>query len=501
MWFFAEGDPKQIIPEQLQIDTIVMRFYTSLRGSVVALLLSSTVLMAQPTTTAPALPFVPPPPKIDNSYRPLMLTLNQDSSKYVRFIMWHQFWATATQNNPGTTDIVGEKIDGSNGKKAWSTDIALRRSRFLAYAQISPRMLILTHWGINNQSFIGGATNSNGSNITGASNAGKKPHLFIHDAWTEFEIMKDKLSIGTGLHYFNGLSRSSMASTLNFMTLDAPIFNWQNIEVTDQLARQFGFFAKGFLGKFEYRLALNKPFASGVTPAAAARSTAAVNVLNENWANMGYFSYNFWDKENTKLPYYVGSYLGSKKVLNLGAGWYNHNKASIYKSSINTDSLLQDHRHFSVDVTLEKPLNKVKGTALSAYAVAYSMNFGTNYLRSFGILNLHPTSTMGESRAGGGNAQYTIGTGTIGYAQVGYLLPRFKDGSSFMPYGTFTYKDFDGLPVATTQFGLGINYFVVGHNAKITLEYQTRPVFGITGTTVVRDGSKGEFILQTHIYL
>ena len=249
----------------------------------------STTAYAQPTATTPAAP-----PKVDHSYKPLTLKLNDDGSKYVRFIMWHQFWATATQNNPGTTDIVGQKIDGSGGSKSWSTDMALRRSRFLAYAQISPRMLILTHWGINNQSFNSGATGSNGSN-TGVSNAGKKPNLFIHDAWTEYQVVKDKLYLGAGLHYWNGLSRSSMASTLNFMTLDAPIFNWQNIEVTDQFARQLGFYAKGYLGKLEYRLALNKPFASGATPAGASRG-AAVNVLNENWANMGYLSYNFWEK-------------------------------------------------------------------------------------------------------------------------------------------------------------------------------------------------------------
>jgi hypothetical protein len=446
-------------------------------------------LTAQPTTTAPA---TPEKPKVDHSYKPLTLKLSDDGSKYVRFLMWHQFWATATQNNPGTTDVIGQPVDGTNGSKSWSQDIALRRSRFLAYAQVSPRFMILTHWGINNQSFNTGATGANGSNTTGFNNGGKKPHLFIHDAWGEFEVVKDKLSIGTGLHYFNGLSRSSMASTLNFMTLDAPIFNWQNIEVTDQFARQFGFFAKGYLGKLEYRVALNKPFASGVTPGAAGRG-AAVNVLNENWANMGYLSYNFWDKENNKLPFYV---------FNIGAGWYQHGKASIFKSATNTDSLFQDHRHFAVDVTLEKSLNKTKGTALSAYAVFYNMNFGNNYLRNVGILNLHPSSPNAVSRAGGGNAQPLIATGNTAYAQVGYMLPKLKNGQSFMPYATFTYKDFEALPEATTQFGLGCNYFVVGHNAKITLEYQTRPVFGFdANNATVRNGSKGEIILQTHVFL
>ena len=205
-----------------------------------------TTALAQATgTPASTTPAPPAKPAEDHTYKPLTLKLNDTGSKYVRFIMWHQVWATATQNNPGTVNSRGEVIDGSGEKSEWSGDVAMRRSRFLAYAQISPRAMILTHWGINNQSFINGATAPNGSNGTGtASNQGKKPQLFLHDAWTEFEIKKDKLYLGAGLHYWNGISRLTSNSTLNFMTLDAPIFNWPTIEATDQFARQFGIYAK-----------------------------------------------------------------------------------------------------------------------------------------------------------------------------------------------------------------------------------------------------------------
>jgi hypothetical protein len=196
---------------------------------------------ATPATAAPAVAAAPAP--VDHSYKPLTLKLNESGSKYVRFLMWHQMWATATQNNPGTTDVNGNDIGGK-----WTGDVAIRRSRFLAYAQISPRFLILTHWGINNQSFINGGAGA-GSNVTsaGASNSGKRAQLYIHDAWTEFAVKPVKLHVGMGLHYWNGISRLSNNSTLNFMTMDAPIFNWQTIELTDQFARQFGVYAKGQL--------------------------------------------------------------------------------------------------------------------------------------------------------------------------------------------------------------------------------------------------------------
>lgn len=472
-----------------------------------SLLLAAGILRAQPTTPPAPAPAPPPPQKAaDHSYKPLTLKLNEDGSKYVRFIMWHQFWMTATQNNPGTRDVKGQLIDGSDGSEsAWSTDIALRRSRFLVYAQISPRAMILTHWGINNQSFIGGgvgAVGFQGASTTGANNGGKKPQLFLHDAWTEYEIVKDKLYLGAGLIYWNGISRLTSNSTLNFMTLDAPIFNWPTIEATDQFARQFGIYAKGQLGRLDYRLALNKPFASGAAPGAVAKNGVAANVLTETWAQAGYVNWMFWDKESNKLPFFVGSYLGTKKVFNIGAGFYRQADASLYKSTDGRDSTFQDHLCLGADVYIDMPLNKEKGTALNFLATYYNYDFGTNYIRNVGILNLHATPPpTDQSWAGGGNSQPTIGTGSIIYGQLGYQLPKLKNGTAFMPYVTATYKDFDRLKDPSTQFGVGLNYFVTGHHAKLTLEYQTRPIYKVDGTDIVRDGSKGELILQTHIFL
>lgn len=477
------------------------RFYLLLFFSLVNLVL----INAQPSTTTPAPATTAPVKPADHTYKPLTLKLNEDGSKYVRFIMWHQFWATATQNNPDTKDVQGAFVDGSeNADKAWSTDIALRRSRFLAYAQISPRAMILTHWGINNQSFIGGATAPNGPNATTtANNNGKKPQLFIHDAWTEFEVKKDKLYLGAGLLYWNGISRLTSHSTLNFMTLDAPIFNWPTIESTDQFARQLGMYAKGQLGRLDYRLSLNKPFANGLTPLAVKKDGFAVNVLNENWATAGYVNWMFWDKESNKLPFYVGSYLGAKKVLNLGVGFYHHPDASLYKAREGSDSTFQANTAIGADLFLDMPINKAKGTALSVLATYYNYDFGTNYIRNLGILNLHGSAATTNSWAGGGNSQPTIGTGSIFYVQAGYQLPKLKNGTAFMPYVTVTNKNFEALADPSTQYGLGLNYFITGHNAKITLEYQTRPVYKLnTGNNAIeRTGYRGELILQTHIFL
>ncbi|MEQ8926823.1 MAG: porin, partial [Fulvivirga sp.] len=136
--------------------------------------------------------------KPDHSYKPLTLKLDDSGSKYVRFIIWHQQWLQT--NNREVDDL-----------KLQMTSFA-RRSRFLAFSQISPRFLILTHIGLNNQT---------PDNLTSLGNNGNSAQFFLHDAWTEFKVSNnDALHIGTGLHYWKGLTRLASASTLNFMTLD-----------------------------------------------------------------------------------------------------------------------------------------------------------------------------------------------------------------------------------------------------------------------------------------
>lgn len=439
---------------------------------------------------------------VDHSYKPVTLKLDEKGSKFLRIITWSQMWISRTDNNEGTLDINGKPQKSSN-------DFGIRRSRVLLQAQVSPRFMIVTHFGINNQSFSnGGSAGTLGTGASGTGQGGKRPQLYIHDAWTEYAVVPGKLHLGTGLHYWNGVSRMASASTLNFMTLDAPIHNWFNIEGTDQFARQLGVYAKGQLSKFDYRIYLNKPFAFGAPNNSAIVSPNAVNVLNESWSTGGYFNYQFFDKESNVLPFFVGTYLGSKKVFNVGAGFNYHPKATASRPTLTDSVVTHNQSNLGVDVYLDMPLKKTKGMALNVYSSFTSHNFGPNYIRNLGILNQHPsTQTVAQnadaSWAGGGNLQPTIGTGSIWYTQAGLLLPKISNSGAFMPYATFTYKNFERIGKASGQFDLGLNYFVNGHNAKVTLQYGSRPVYKtVTGsTTPARNGSKGEFILQTHIFL
>lgn len=429
----------------------------------------------------------------------LKININPEGTKYVRLIMWNQIWFRSMQMNPGTV------VNGVPTSQA--SDFGARRIRMLAYAQISPRYLILAYWGINNQSFTNGG--SAGTSGTGAYGAKKKPGMFFHDIWNEYAIVpandpmtgeanQASLFVGAGLHYWHGISRMTSASTLNFLAVDAPIFNWPLIENSDQFARLFGVYAKGKVGKLAYRVNINKPFATSQAP------VEGIAVDNNGLSRMsygGYFEYHFLDQEADVLPYKVGTYVGTKRVFNLGAGFYHQpDGTQRLKSGVVRN---HDISLFAIDLFADLPIGLAdRNAALTAYSTFYSNNFGPNYIRNIGIMNIgttDPAYTDPKALAGPGNARAMIGTGSIWYTQAGMLLP--KNGTTkvrVQPFAAYALKQFDALRKAGSYYDMGCNFYIDGHHAKITPQYSLRPVYTDKSTIA---GTRGEFILQAQIYL
>lgn len=372
----------------------------------------------------------------------LKINFNEKGSKYMRFVLWNQIWARSIDNNPGTA------VNGETTRNTF--DIGARRIRILAYSQISPRYMVVLHFGVNNQSFVQGG--GSGTSGTGGYGAGKKPQLFFHDAYSEYAIIAPvigknfSLSMGAGLHYFNGISRMTSASTLNFLTVDAPVFNWPLIENSDQFARLFGMYVKGKWGKLDYRLNLNKPFATSITPLNGTSEAVAVdNNGDSRLSKGGYAMYQFLDKESNLLPYTVGTYIGTKRVFNLGAGFYNQPQGT--QSSINGVKSKHDINSLAIDAYVDMPLgDKMKNMAITAYTVLYSNDFGPNYLRNTGIMNpgtADAAFTGTKALAGVGNARPLMGTGSIWYTQAGLLLPKNSDAPKLrvQPFVAYTLKN------------------------------------------------------------
>ncbi len=447
----------------------------------------------------------------------LKLKPNPDKDAFIRLIFWNQLWARSVQNNPGTA---------VNGVSADNTmDVGIRRSRFLAFAQINPRYRVLFHAGINNQTFsTGGVPNGGVTGNGGIYTSGKKPGIFVHDAWNEYDIVPaakredgtDKpfsLTAGVGLHYFNGVSRMSSASTLNFLAIDAPIFNWYNIEVGDQFARQFGFFLKGKAGRLDYRLHVNKPYATNTAATPSENPIAVDNNGASKAAYGGYFMYQFLDKESNVLPFTVGSYLGTKKVFNIGAGFYNQADGTVSSKLVNNgaDTVVSKHaiNLFGVDVFADIPFGWEKNMAVTAYSVYYLHDWGPNYYRNVGIMNVganDPAFTGQRAFTGAGNARPLLGTGGIWYTQAGLLLPKgLSKKFRLQPFVAYTMHDLDRLGIAVSSYDGGVNLLLDGHHAKITLQYSARPdIYSeVNGgqLSYKNKGTLGEVLLQAQVYL
>lgn len=406
----------------------------------------------------------------DHSYKPLTVKLTEDGSKYIRFIVWHQQWLQT--NNLAADDT-----------KAQLTTLA-RRSRLLAFAQISPRFLILTHIGTNNLT---------PANMTSLGTNGDAPQFFLHDAWGEFQVSNNKaLYIGAGLHYWKGLTRLSNQSTLNMMTMDAPrpFVNWHSLGITDQFARHLGVYAKGTMGKFEYRLAFNNPMNPANSLGAGAslgnnaglEGTTASSItydgaarLNSDGDPMGnmiveaYAQYSLMDGESDKLPYKVGTYLGKKKIFNIGAGFFAHPNGS-YNNATNEH---ENVTHLAVDAFLDMPL--AGEDCLNAYATIMNFNYGENFVSRW------------------------AGTGTVFYSHVGYKFPKTR----IMPYVSLQLANYDAYDETVSEFNFGVNYFVNGHNAKLTLEYHqiTNDIREGAITDFQDNNTLGRIRMQMHIFL
>jgi len=499
-------------------------------------LLAAAGASAQVTTPPPADTPAPPPaapspvvaapvpaPTESAPYGPGMkVNISPDGSKYIRFITWHQIWTRYTENNTGTLRAPGKP-------QSDQIDFSLRRSRFIVLSQLNPRFLVYTHIGINNQTAVSG-----GSNPTAD---GKKPQLFVHEAVVEYKVNK-YLNLGAGMHYQNGLSRMTRSSTINFLTLDAPLTNWPVIEAIDQFVRGIGVYGKGRVGKLDYVLSVNESFltnqtgafstplglgtTTGTGSAAVNRgtNTAQYNPQGTNHVYQGYASYEFLDQEANLLPFNVGTYLGAKRVFNIGAGFFYNKDGMVSRSS---NSVLDaagiaattaagtaayntvpvdkhDIALFSADVFFDTPINKETGTAFTAYAVYYNYNMGPNHVRFIGAAN--PGYGTDARR---GNAVPHSGTGNVGYVQAGYLLPKSLLGPKLrvQPYASHLLAGYEGLRTSSGEqknvniFDAGANFYVDGHNAKFTLNYRARPDF----TDVNNVNYRPEITLQTQVAL
>lgn len=365
-------------------------------------------------------------------FKPLRIDLNEDGDSYFRLLMWQQLW------------VQTENLSEHGGMKLTSS---IRRARMLGFAELSPRILILTHIGLNSL---------NDKSLSSLGNNGDGAQFFLHGAWAQIEL-SNEITIGGGLHYWNGLTRMANFSTISFMTLDQsrPFIGWHSLGITDQFARHLGIFAKGRIGKFEYRFSWNTPGQSPLgsgqdysstfnpegIPVSSLEYTGTLH-KDRQGISVGksifsaYIKYNLLDNESITLPYYSGTHLGKKKVIAFGGGFFLHPNG-MYDPEIGAHSSVQ---HFAIDFFLDMP---AKNGAINTYLAYQKFDYGENYISRW------------------------AGTGNSIYGQFGYYLSGFN----IMPYASYSYSDFQGADDPIQAMNFGVNYFIHGQNCKVTAEY------------------------------
>lgn len=428
----------------------------------------------------------------------LKIKLNSKGDQWIKLGISSQIWLRSTENNPGTS------VNGIPQEQTY--DAGIRRMRLIIQSQVTPFYSVFLQMGINNQNFISG-----GGSGTGNNGAGKKAPFFFHDAYNELAIIprnnfqtgkpnKNNLYLGAGLHSWNGVSRLTNASTTKMLAGDIPIFNFPSIEIADQFSRQLGVFVHGEFDRLNYRFSVNKPFATNLKPAIG--GPAVDNNQSGKLSYSGYAFYQFFGKETTVTSFLPGNILAARKVLNIGTGFYTSKDATQTQPS---ENVFESHpaNIFGADVYSEIPLgNKNKEMGLTLYSVFYNYNYGPNYLRMSGLLNPgapDPAFTGQTALEGAGNNRVLMGTGNIWFSQVGFVIPKFSTILKIQPFFNYALKNMKALNQSGSYYDIGTNFYLYGQNARIVVQYSSRPLYDIADKTVF--DRKGEFLLSLQIVL
>ncbi len=430
-------------------------------------------------------------------------TDTKDSSKFIKLNIVNQIWTRYTINDPLTA------VNGYS--QAATTDISIRRIRAVLSGQLTDRVAFFAQFGQNNLNYL----------------SSRKAGAFFHDVTADYAVVKKHLSLGFGLNGWNGPSRFSNISTTSIMALDPPNFQEVTNDTYDQFVRRLGVYMKGKLGKFDYRISAGKPFviqtASGITDPYN-NNSATFSTKPPQMVYQGYVMWQFLEQESNFGPSMNGTYLGKKKIFNIGAGFYSQQGSMQMVDSKNPkDTVMQDITLLSVDIFYDTPINKEKGNAFSLYASYSNYNYGTNFIKVTGPDNpatgvqtgfTAPTSTVtgynpltqksltNFNKASFGNAFPYLGTGNVGYAQIGY---KFKDNllkeqGTLQVYANCQYAVYDRLSAPMYVFNLGINWLIRNHNSKFTFDYQDRPFFlENTNGNLVQHSRYGQFVLQYQV--
>jgi hypothetical protein len=269
-----------------------------------------------------------------------------------------------------------------------------------------------------------------GQNGLGNSGMGLGTGIAVRDAWIHYDF-NDALTAQLGRMYVPFTRNYGTTSTFAMLPLDLSFAQGGvrgGIFYASKVGRDDGIVLWGnpFDGKLQYRL--------GVMEGVEGSGNEA-----ENLRYVGRISLNLLEPETSWFN--KGTYLGTKKVLALGFGFDYQDDLQLGniddKRSLGlTADLFYDHPVGDGAVTMEAAYIRIKNA----------------------------TQNLAFSRLNAG------GDAHLYYIQGGYLLPGNYGRGRIQPYFRWEQVAVDSAP-DTMIPSAGVNYFIKGHSAKLTLDW------------------------------
>lgn len=404
----------------------------------------------------------------------LRLNFDESGKTYIKANIASQLWVRYAEMNPGST-INDATVDNT-------FEVSMRRLRIGISAQLTPKFLIVTSFGGNNLNY----------------NTYKSFQFKVLDLYTEYKF-SDAIKLGMGKSGHQGLSRVDSRSYQSLLALDAPIFSLSTVNKIDDEARNLGVFAKGQIGKIDYRFVMQNPN-NYYSELKTNETDFAKHKPELKWT--GYIKYQFFDKESNKSAFHKSTFLGSKKVLNIGAGFTHLPNAMYYSATGSFDDITYYNiNHWALDLFYDAPI-KENNQAITTYVSFVNYDFGKDYIRNVGANNPATGSNNNISFNGKGNAFPMMGSGNTMFFQLGYLMSNKLLGNvrgQIQPNISIQYSDFDKLDDPMVVYDFGFNWYFNRHNNKVSLGFQNRPIFNTVYNKIVVTERKNMAVLQYQI--
>ncbi|MCD6198446.1 MAG: porin [Deltaproteobacteria bacterium] len=307
------------------------------------------------------------------------------------------------------------KDDGSN-----LNDFMARRFYLYLKGDVTPYFSFFTHI----------AADRIGQDGVDRPSLGLGSGIAFRDLWITFKL-NEALKIQMGRMYVPLTRNYGTTSTKCMLTTDLPFLQGGvrgNIFYAQKVGRDDGvtIWGNSLDGLLQYRFMVSEGVENDDNPDDNLRfvGRVAVSLLEPE---TGWFN--------------KGTYLGKKKVLSLGFGYDTQNDLTLNSRED------QDNRVWTADVFFDHPIGEGAVTVEAAY---------------IDIQNCTQTHNFSELAAGDDAENW--------YIQSGYLLPGKVGPGRIQPYMRYEAVYVDDKD--DTEFmSAGLNYFVKGHNAKISLDY------------------------------